>query len=59
MTQREKDISFVKAHLGASFKAGKKIVNKNNNRYAVVELQDGREVRISLPDNELKGYNNG
>lgn len=58
MSQREKDIEFVKSHLGDAFKSGKKIVNGTNSRYAVVELIDGREVKVSLP-NHKEGYNNG
>lgn len=55
MNQREKDIAYVKSHLGDAYKQGKKIVTKGYSRYAIVELIDGREVKVSLP-NHLAPY---
>ena len=45
MTQRDLDIQFVKSHVGQSFKKGIWI----RGRVAKVELEDGRQVLISLP----------
>ena len=53
MTQRELDIQWIKSYLKDSFKQGKKIVTKKNSKYAIVELTDGREIKLSLPNHIL------